>query len=251
MKKIIFLNFPDILYHITKNKHWPITVFVVRQISVAHAHLRNEYECHAHLTILINRVWRMNQPCLCSGSYSVNRFWWCTKNAFWRVENAFLAIRSNSHSMVHSKLAVCLRLVNVFSFEIWSTFVFLLFVSKGISTQYSINLLDCSRLHIDLLSDILIWSLFWGPKEERKAYWKLTRFNLPTDFGGVQKMHFGELKMCFLPTAPIHIVWYIRKGFDCLQVSKCVFIWNMIDIRFPLICFKSYHHPNFDLLTRF
>jgi hypothetical protein len=36
-------------------------------------------------------------------------------------------------------------------------------------------------------------------------------------------MHFGELKMRFLPNAPIHIVWYIRYIFDCLEVSKCVF----------------------------
>jgi hypothetical protein len=36
-------------------------------------------------------------------------------------------------------------------------------------------------------------------------------------------MHFGELKMCFVPTAPIHIVLYLRNFFDCLEVSKCVF----------------------------
>jgi hypothetical protein len=36
-------------------------------------------------------------------------------------------------------------------------------------------------------------------------------------------MHFGELKMRFLPTAPIHIVWYIRNIFDSLDVSKYVF----------------------------
>jgi hypothetical protein len=36
-------------------------------------------------------------------------------------------------------------------------------------------------------------------------------------------MHFGELKMRFLPTTPIHIIWYILKFFYCLEVSKCVF----------------------------
>jgi hypothetical protein len=36
-------------------------------------------------------------------------------------------------------------------------------------------------------------------------------------------MLFGELKMRFLPTAPIHLVWFIRNIFDCLDVSKCVF----------------------------
>jgi hypothetical protein len=30
-------------------------------------------------------------------------------------------------------------------------------------------------------------------------------FNVSKDFGGVLKMHFGELKMRFIPTAPIHI----------------------------------------------
>jgi hypothetical protein len=44
-----------------------------------------------------------------------------------------------------------------------------------------------------------------------------------TDFGGVLKKHFGELKMRFMQTAPIHIVWYIRNIFDSLGVSKCVF----------------------------
>jgi hypothetical protein len=55
---------------------------------------------------------------------------------------------------------VCKILVNVFSFVVWSTFVFLLIVSKAISTQISINLFDCSLLHIRFLSVILTWSLF-------------------------------------------------------------------------------------------
>jgi hypothetical protein len=32
-----------------------------------------------------------------------------------------------------------------------------------------------------------------------------------TVFSGVLKMHFGELKKRFLPTAPIHLLWYIRN----------------------------------------
>jgi hypothetical protein len=66
----------------------------------------------------------------------------------------------------------CLELINVFSFEIWTTFVFPLFSSKAITTHISFNLLDCSLLHIGILSDILPWSLIWGPKEKIKAYWK-------------------------------------------------------------------------------
>jgi hypothetical protein len=57
-----------------------------------------------------------------------------------------------------------------------------------------------------------------------KSLLEISCLNLSTDFGGVLKMHFGELKMGFLPTAPIHILWYIRNVFDCLEVSKCVFI---------------------------
>jgi hypothetical protein len=44
------------------------------------------------------------------------------------------------------------------------------------------------------------------------------------DFGGELKKHFGELKMRLLPTAPIHIVWYVRNIFDRLDFSKGVFI---------------------------
>jgi hypothetical protein len=38
-----------------------------------------------------------------------------------------------------------------------------------------------------------------------KSLLEIPRFNLPTDFGGVLKMHFGELNMRFFLTAPIHI----------------------------------------------
>jgi hypothetical protein len=51
-----------------------------------------------------------------------------------------------------------------------------------------------------------------------EIYW----FNASTDFVGLVKKQIGELKMRFLPTAPIHIVWYIRNFFDSLEVSKCV-----------------------------
>jgi hypothetical protein len=83
-----------------------------------------------------------------------------------------------------------------------------------------------------------------------KTILETSRFNLSTDFGGFLKIHFGEQKMRCLPNAQIHIVWYIRNFFDCLEVSKGVFIWNMIYIRVPVICFKSYQQPNFIQLTR-
>jgi hypothetical protein len=73
-----------------------------------------------------------------------------------------------------------------------------------------------------------------------KSHLEITRFNLSKDLSGLLKMLFGELRMRFLPTAPIHIVCYIQNFFDCLEVSKCVFIWNMIYIRVPLVCLKSY-----------
>jgi hypothetical protein len=126
----------------------------------------------------------------------------------------------------------------VFSFEIWSTFVFLLFVSDAISNQFSINLLDCSRLQIGLLSYILTWFLFWGQKLE-KSLLEISRFNLSTENGGILKMHFGELKMRLFPTAPIHIVCYIPNDFECLELSKYVLIWNMNYIRVPLFSSKS------------
>jgi hypothetical protein len=44
-----------------------------------------------------------------------------------------------------------------------------------------------------------------------------------TDFGGILKMLFGELKMGFLVSAPIELVWYIRNVFECLEGSKCFF----------------------------
>jgi hypothetical protein len=39
-----------------------------------------------------------------------------------------------------------------------------------------------------------------------KSLQEISLFNLSTDFVGVLKMHSGELKMCFMATAPIHIV---------------------------------------------
>jgi hypothetical protein len=67
------------------------------------------------------------------------------------------------------------------------------------------NFLDSIRLHVGFLSDILTRSLFRGPKLE-KSIQEISRFNLSKVFGGVLKMHSGELIMRFMPTAPIHIL---------------------------------------------
>jgi hypothetical protein len=37
-----------------------------------------------------------------------------------------------------------------------------------------------------------------------KSLLEISQFNLSTEFGGVIKIHFGDLKMRFFPTAPIH-----------------------------------------------
>jgi hypothetical protein len=60
------------------------------------------------------------------------------------------------------------------------------------------------------------------------------RLNMSTDFGGVLRTQFGELKKRLLTTASFHMVWYLRIIFDFLEVSKSVFIRNMIYIRVPL-----------------
>jgi hypothetical protein len=83
----------------------------------------------------------------------------------------------------------------------------------------------------------------------QKSLLEISQVNLSTDFGGVLMMHSGELKMRFLQSVPIHIVWYILNFFHCLDVNKCVFICNIIYIRVPLICFKIYQHQNYYQLT--
>jgi hypothetical protein len=99
----------------------------------------------------------------------------------------------------------------VFSFESWSLYVFLLFVYNDIRTQISIKLLDSSRLNVDLLSYILTWSLFLSTQTVRKSTLENSRYNMTTDSQGVLKKHFCELKMSFLPTSPIQIIWYIES----------------------------------------
>jgi hypothetical protein len=47
--------------------------------------------------------------------------------------------------------------------------------------------------------------IFWTCRVE-KILQEIYRFKVSTDFDEVLKMHFGELKMRFMPTAPIHIL---------------------------------------------
>jgi hypothetical protein len=68
-----------------------------------------------------------------------------------------------------------------------------------------------------------------------KSLQEIYRFNVSTEFDGLLKMYSVELKMRFLPTAPIHIEWYIRTFFDCLGVIKCV-----IHLEYALHSFSSY-----------
>jgi hypothetical protein len=78
-----------------------------------------------------------------------------------------------------------------------------------------------------------------------KSLLEISRYNLTTYFAGVLKMHSGQLKMRFMPTAPIHILWYILNFFDCLGVSKCVFIWYMFYIRVPFLLIQKVSAPKF------
>jgi hypothetical protein len=89
------------------------------------------------------------------------------KTHFGELKKRFLATAPIHIVWYIRNIYDCLE-VSVFSFVILSTFVFFVFDSKAISTQISINLLDCNRLHIILLSYILTWSLFWGPKSRER-----------------------------------------------------------------------------------
>jgi hypothetical protein len=64
------------------------------------------------------------------------------------------------------------------------------------------------------------------------------RLFVSTDFVGGVKMHFGELKMRVLLTAPIELVWYIQKFLECLKESKCLFHLKYQLHSCPFICFK-------------
>jgi hypothetical protein len=110
-----------------------------------------------------------------------------------------------------------------FSFEILSTFGFLLLVSKAITTKIYFNFLDCGRLHVVFFVWYINMILILRTWRVEKSLLEIYRVNVSTDVGGVLKTNFGELKICFLPTAPIQIISYRRNILDYLEVSKHVF----------------------------
>jgi hypothetical protein len=74
-------------------------------------------------------------------------------------------------------------------------------------------------------------------------------------------MHFGELKMRFLVTAPIELLWYIRNVFECLkyELHSCWFYlfqklsptkfranYSSLVGRRHVWCVKHKHVPNFE-----
>jgi hypothetical protein len=93
-------------------------------------------------------------------------------------------------------------------------------------------------------------ALILGTWNVENSHLEIYRFYVSTYFVGVLKMHFSLLCMRFLPTAPIHIECYNVSLLTVWRLWNVFFIWNMISIRVPLICFISYLHLNFDQLTR-
>jgi hypothetical protein len=136
-----------------------------------------------------------------------------------------------------------------FSFEIWSTFVFLLFVSKLsqpkfwsiYTTVVGYMLVIC--LNIKMVLIFRTWSL-------EKRLLEIYRFNVLTDIVGVIKTNLGELKIRFILTASIHIVRYIRNYFHCWEVSKGFLYLKYYLHSCSSYFFKSYHLSTFDQLTR-
>jgi hypothetical protein len=137
----------------------------------------------------------------------------------------------------------------VFLFEIWTTFVFLLFASKAISTQISINLLDWSRFSYRSFA-WYINMVFLRTQSVEKSLLENSRFNLSTHFGDVLKMLFGELKLSNSNRSNSHSMLY-TKIFDCLVVSKCVSHLKYVLHSCSSYCFKTYHQPNFIKLLEY
>jgi hypothetical protein len=158
--------------------------------------------------------------------------------------------RSNPHSMLHTKLFDCLEVSKcVFIWNVIYNRVPLVCCKKPSQLKFH----HLTRLQSVTYTSLVLYInmvLILRTKKGEKSLLETSRFNLSTENGGIVKMHFGELKMRFFPTAPIHIICYIRNDFVCLEFSKCVFSWNMNYIRVPPIFYKSYPQRNFYQLTR-
>jgi hypothetical protein len=131
-----------------------------------------------------------------------------------------------------------------FSFEIWTTFVFLLFIKKLFPPKFR-------PTYSNLVGRKHVWCLKYkhvSNFEDLRSR-KNPTGNIPViyfnRFWCCRKNSFGKLKMRFLPNAPIHLVWYIRSFLNVWKIVKVFFIWNINYIRVSIICFKSYHHANF------
>jgi hypothetical protein len=91
---------------------------------------------------------------------------------------------------------------------------------------------------INMVRILRTWSV-------EKSQLEIYRFNVSTVFTGEFKMHFGELKKRFIPTAPIHILWYIRNVKGSLEVTKSVFHLKYDVHSCSFYLFQKLSPPNF------
>jgi hypothetical protein len=119
-----------------------------------------------------------------------------------RAEKAIFANRSNSYSMVHTKLFHFLEVTKcVFDLKYDLHSCSSYFIRKLSTPKFRSTYSTVVGLHVRFLLILRYW-------KAEESQLEIYRFNVPTDFGGVLKLHFGLMKMRCLPTTPIHIVWY-------------------------------------------
>jgi hypothetical protein len=115
--------------------------------------------------------------------------------------------------------------------------------------KISIKLFDCCRLRLGFfvwcINMVLILRTWSVEKSLLEIYW----INVSTDIGGVLNMHFGELKMRIWQTLQYTWLCTNETFLNVYMLVIVFFIWNMIYILVPLICFKSYHKTNFVQIT--
>jgi hypothetical protein len=90
------------------------------------------------------------------------------------------------------------------------------------TTLITTNLVESSRVQSCMISEILICTYFEDLKSRERGNGNVP-FVCFNRFCWCSKMLFRELKMRFVLTAPIELVWYIRNIFECLEGSKCLF----------------------------